>query len=351
MSGNEDGGPGARGRKVSFVIRKEACIDRVANGQNHVITTGQLIECGLSNAAITRRVATGRLHRKHRNVYAVGRSDLSPAGVLHAAVLAVGEDALVSDRSTAALLGFWPYGGEIDVVEVTVPRRGVRRPGIKVHGVNDIPRACRTIWRGVPTTTAAHAILDLAASLHSDQVFARTLHEAEVQDWVTHDQLRAEIDRHPRHPGRKRLERELGWGPTPTRSQPEDKAVEILRRHGFRNFETNARIPGLPKWIEVDVLFPAHHVVIEVDGDRFHKTRYRRRRDARKQAIIEAAGLRVIRLRPDDVEPAGEAQTVARLRHAIPGDVTPDPSPLTLRSTAPSGRSARARRSRPRAGR
>ena len=201
-----------------------------------------------------------------------------------------------------------------------MPRRGIRRPGIKVYSADDVPRACRTIWHGVPTTTAAHAILDLAASITSDEVFARTLHEAEVQDWVTHDQLRAEIDRHPTHPGRPRLERELGWGPTPTRSPPEDRLVEILRRNGFTGFKTNARIPGLPRWIEVDVLFAAHKLVIEVDGDKFHKTRYRRKKDARKQAIVEAAGLRVIRLVPDDVEPENETQTVARLRHAIPDD-------------------------------
>ncbi len=91
-------------------------------------------------------------------------------------------------------------------------------------------------------------------------------------------------------------------------------------RNGFTGFKTNARIPGLPRWIEVDVLFAAHKLVIEVDGDKFHKTRYRRKKDARKQAIVEAAGLRVIRLVPDDVEPENETQTVARLRHAIPDD-------------------------------
>jgi very-short-patch-repair endonuclease len=74
---------------------------------------------------------------------------------------------------------------------------------------------------------------------------------------------------------------------------------------------------GLPHWIEVDVLFPAHKLVIEVDGDRFHKTRCRRRRDARKRRIIEAAGLRVVLLTPDDVEPANEPQTIARLPHAV----------------------------------
>ena len=344
MSGSENRGA----RKISAAMRRESCISRCAARQNNVITTAQLLRCGVSESAISRRVRSGRLYRKHLGVYAVGRPDLSQAGVFHAAVLAIGDDALLSHRSTAVNCGFWPYRGHPDVVEVTVPRRGIRRPGIKVYSADDIPRACRTIWHGVQTTTAAHAILDLAASITSDEVFARTLHEAEVQDWVTHDQLRAEIDRHPTHPGPPRLERELGWGPTPTRSPPEDRLVEILRRTGFIGFKTNARIPGLPRWIEVDVLFAAHSLVIEVDGDKFHTTRYRRKKDARKQAIIEAAGLRVIRLTPDDVEPASEAQTVTRLRHAIPETAA---EPLRPNPPAPSARSARARRSRPQVGR
>jgi very-short-patch-repair endonuclease len=308
-------------------MRDFACVTRVADGQNHVITTTQLKASGLSKQAIARRVASGQLHRKHHGVYAVGRPDLSQAGAFHAAVLAVGGDALLSQRSAAALWGFWPYR-DPDVVEVTVPRRGIRRPGIKVHAVDDIPKACRRYWKGVPVTSPAHVVLDLAATIESDEVFRRTLHEAEVQGRVTHDQLRAELKRHPSHAAALRLAAEIADGPTPTRSPPEDRAVEILRRHGFTGFETNARIPGLPRWIEVDVLFAAQNVVIEVDGDRFHKTRYRRRRDARKQAIIEAAGLRVIRLMPAELEPDREAQTVARLRHAIP-DTSPETRPGT----------------------
>lgn len=299
-------------------MRSFACIRRISDGQNHVITTAQLLRCSLSRQSIARRVRDGRLYRVHHGVYAVGRPDLTVDGVLHAAVLAVGEGAAVSHRSTAILCGFWPYRGEVGVVDVTVPRRGIRRRGVRVHGVSDLPRECRTIWHGVPTTTAAHAILDLAATLDSDEAFARTLHEAEVQDWVTHEQLRAELDRHPGHPGAKRLARELGWGPTPTRSPPEDRLVDTLRRNGFTGFLTNARVPGLPSWIEVDVLFPAHGLVIEMDGDRFHKTRYRRKRDARKRGLVEASGRRVIVLTPDDVEPEHERETVTRLRHALP---------------------------------
>ena len=34
------------------------------------------------------------------------------------------------------------------------------------------------------------------------------------------------------------------------------------------------------------VHFPGTHVVVEVDGDRFHSARFRRRLDERKQALL-----------------------------------------------------------------
>src|SRR5438270_13430212 len=99
MSGNEEGA----GRDVGSSMRTQRRITRVANSQNHVITAAQLKTCGLSKAMINRRVRDGRLHPTHRGVYAVGRPDLSPAGVFHAAVLAVGQDSLLSHWATAAL--------------------------------------------------------------------------------------------------------------------------------------------------------------------------------------------------------------------------------------------------------
>jgi very-short-patch-repair endonuclease len=63
-------------------------------------------------------------------------------------------------------------------------------------------------------------------------------------------------------------------------------------------------------------LFRKQRLVIEIDGEPWHKTNYRRQTDARKQALVEATGHRVIRLNNDDV--ADEPQTVARIRHALP---------------------------------
>ena len=141
-----------------------------------------------------------------------------------------------------------------------------------------------TRWRGIPVTTPAHTILDLAATLRSDHGFGRVVHEAEVQG----------------------------------RTHPEP-------------FVMNTTVPGLPTWIEVDFLFPAQRVVIEADRARFHDTQIRQARDWRKQAILEAAGLQVIRLRHEDVEPPLEPQTGARVTNALS-------PPAPIRTEAPRAR-------------
>ncbi|MGI8863156.1 MAG: type IV toxin-antitoxin system AbiEi family antitoxin domain-containing protein [Solirubrobacteraceae bacterium] len=98
---------------------------RVAARQKGLITRRQLEEMGLSSAAIARRVQTGRLHRKHRRVYAVGRSDLPIEGERLAAAIAIGEDAILSHVAAAWLWGFWPKPLE-PPFDVTVPRRGAQ---------------------------------------------------------------------------------------------------------------------------------------------------------------------------------------------------------------------------------
>jgi very-short-patch-repair endonuclease len=57
-------------------------------------------------------------------------------------------------------------------------------------------------------------------------------------------------------------------------------------------------------------------VVIEVDSP-WHDTQFRREFDARKQAILEAHGITVIRLRKEDAAPTAAATTVSHVWDAL----------------------------------
>jgi predicted transcriptional regulator of viral defense system len=92
----------------------------LAARQYGVVTIGQLRLLGVRDGAIARRLAAGRLHVVHRGVYAVGHAEISREGRFLAAVLAVGDRAVLSHRSAGAHWAFVEAGGEGEI-EVTAP--------------------------------------------------------------------------------------------------------------------------------------------------------------------------------------------------------------------------------------
>jgi very-short-patch-repair endonuclease len=291
-------------------IRQELHMQMLAAGHEGLIRQDELASIGFTPSGAFRRVRSGRLWRRYPGVFVVGQRELTQAGEFLAAVYAVGDGAALSWFAAAVHWGFWNwYGGPIDV---TVARRVRSRPGVRVHNVRVLPPV--TVHRGIPITTVEQTVIDLAGAMRSAHAFERLLHEALVQKTTDIERLReavAGLRRRP--PGLDWVLREIEDGPKPTRSQLEDRLVDLLRRKKFPPFETNAHPPGTPSWVEVDVLFMPQRLVVEIDGGRWHSTSFRRRFDARKRALLEEMGYRVLVLDEDAVTPALEAQTVTRI--------------------------------------
>src|SRR3954469_3351387 len=97
-----------------------------------VVSRAELLAAGWTPGQIRHAVRSGRLHRIHPGVYAVGRPQLTRDGRWYAAVLAGGDGALLSHRSAAAL---WDLLDRGELPEVSVPGDGGRRGprGIVVH--------------------------------------------------------------------------------------------------------------------------------------------------------------------------------------------------------------------------
>src|SRR5215218_9036368 len=111
----------------------DLAIARIAALQHGVITARQLATVGLGRPAITERVGSGRLHRIHRGVYAVGHRGLSWHGRWMAATLACGEGAVLSHGSAASLWSLLkPIEGPIHVSTPSTSGRSQRR-GIHLH--------------------------------------------------------------------------------------------------------------------------------------------------------------------------------------------------------------------------
>ena len=118
-----------------------------------------------------RRRSSGRGGRAacigfYRGVYAVGHTDLSRAGECLAAVLAVGPGALLSYYSAGWLWGIWrgspePLRGHR--LRAAAPSR--RRAESSRHRARNLVDDDRAIVDGIPVTSVARTLLDLAWKL------------------------------------------------------------------------------------------------------------------------------------------------------------------------------------------
>src|SRR5205085_12535471 len=133
-----------------------------ATKQHGVLSLAQLVDLGLASSTVRERAAENRLHRSHRGVYSlVPRSLLSRQGHWMAAVLACGPGAVLSHRTAAALHELRPT--QRANIDVTVPSRSRRRhPGIDIHRSTTLTAADITIVNGIPCTTVARTMFDLA---------------------------------------------------------------------------------------------------------------------------------------------------------------------------------------------
>ena len=285
----------------------DLAISALAGRQHGVVTRAQLAALGAGRCAIERRVASGRLHRVHKGVYAVGHTALPRNGTLIAAVLACGEGALLSHRSAAEL---WRIGPRAAYIDVTVPGRR-RPPGIVVHECA-LRDGDRTALHGIPVTTPARTIIDLADVL-TRRGLERRIDEAEY--------LRLDLTGLEPLPGRRgagtlaRLLAEHSAGSTRTRSDLEEIFLHLCETHHLTQPRTNERVGGH----EVDFVWPGPRLIVEVDGAAAHRTRKGFEEDRARDAELTAAGYRVMRFTHRRLRREPEAVADQLRRAGAPG--------------------------------
>src|SRR4051812_35267673 len=94
-------------------------IAALAARQHGVVSRGQLRDLGLADSAIGYRVSSGRLHRVHRGVFAVGHRRLPSLGAWSAAGLPRGPRAVLSHAAAPPLWDMRPSAASS--VGVTIP--------------------------------------------------------------------------------------------------------------------------------------------------------------------------------------------------------------------------------------
>jgi predicted transcriptional regulator of viral defense system len=133
-----------------------------------VVSAAQLRALGLDKDAVLRRVRAGRLHRLHRGVFAVGHTVLKREGRWIAAVLACGEGAILSHRSAAAHWGLLQT--EATRTDVTIPHARAGDATIRLHRSRSLIARDTDTHEGIPITSVARTLLDLAATVRPDRL-------------------------------------------------------------------------------------------------------------------------------------------------------------------------------------
>jgi hypothetical protein len=289
---------------------------RLAREQHGVLTHADLLGLGFTAKAIKHRVASGRLHPISVGVYAVGRPELTPHGRWMAAVLACGDEAMLSHRSAAELWGIGHEDGKR--IDVTVRRKAeIHRQGLKVRARPTLGASSFVVRFGIPVTHLVQTLVDLATELKPMRL-ERAVNEADKLDLVDPETLRRALEGYGGMPGVRTLRTMLDRHTF----RLSDSDLEILFRPlalaaGFPLPLSKHRVLGY----ETDFFFPDHDLIVETDGLRYHRTAAQQARAAKRDQKHVAAGFRVLRFTHWQIAHAADEVTgvLRRIRRLTSG--------------------------------
>jgi hypothetical protein len=277
-------------------MQRLSAIQGLAAKQHGVIARRQLLAVGLSASGIDHWMRTRRLVVVRRGVYALGHAELRRQGHSLAAVLAVGDDAVLSHRSAARQWGLRPSSGAFFELSILSDRGRKPHHDLRVHRSVDLHD-----WEigeddGLPLTSPARTLLDLAAVVPPHHL-RRAVERAEQLEIYDHTAVLRVVAAHPGRPGLPALTSLLAdlhdHGTTSmTRSDLEALFLHLCLDHGLPRPQVNRYDNGR----ELDFRWPEHRLVVETNGFWVHRTRDAFERDHERRLELEAAGWRVISL-------------------------------------------------------
>jgi hypothetical protein len=248
-------------------------IRSVAGRQWGCITVRQLLAAGLTRRQVEYMAERGLLIRMHRGVYVLGALSPAPEQRWAAALLAAGKGAVLMHTAAAGNYELLPPR---EVIEVAVPKRRRGDDNRRVHERRSIEV---TRHNGLPTTTVAQTLLDLAAT---NWPIDRLTQEAAARGLIPLDDLRAFAVARRGARGAAKLADAAGQPLIRSRME-----YEALKKLGVP--EVNGKVHG----DEVDLRWG--DLVVELDHDQTHGTRWARERDARKDQRMQRRGIEVRR--------------------------------------------------------
>ena len=269
---------------------------------------------GIGEGVIDRRLSSGHLHHldlagaRLKGVYAVGRPLLQGRwGWQWAAWVAFGPDAAISGCAAGDVLDLL----DSSRLEVTLPPHARReRRGVVVHRHRLDAQDVTTV-DGLRVTAWPRTVLDVAA-VESPKRLARALDRTVTLRLFDSNAIGDVLERHPRAHGTPALRRALAAMTDEgdrCASPAEVDVLWLVLQSDLPRPQVNVPVLGYV----VDLYWPRHRLVVEVDSRRWHDGPFAQRDDHRRQAALEAAGHAVLRVRRTDPP----RQLLQRIRAAL----------------------------------
>jgi Protein of unknown function (DUF559) len=265
---------------------------RVAKRQHNRIASHQLTRLGAGGSTVRDWMRAGYLHRRLRGVYAVGSPARTTESDLFEAVLYAGPGAMLSHVTGAWWLGLIDHPSP--AIHVSTPRRRTSPRGILVHKRRIAIE--RVIHDGIPTTTVAQTLLDLAA-MGELKLVRRGLARLDYEHRFDPHALLAVCE--PGHRGSSTLRWAIAhFDPrfAFTRSPLEDDWLICCEQLDIpKPDDVNVEICGIP----VDACYYDAKLIIEFDGTDNHRSPAQVRRDRLNEYILRTAQWMVLRYTSD----------------------------------------------------
>jgi predicted transcriptional regulator of viral defense system len=166
----------------------------VAESQAGYFTTAQAQRAGYSRGLVAHHAKAGAFERVRSGVYRLTRFPGSPREDLYVAWLEAGPRAVVSHDSALELYGL----SDLLPAEahLTLPRTSSRRrSGIRMHTTR-LESSDITVRDGLPVTTVARTITDVARSGGASELIAQAIHEALDRGLVVQEELEDQASRY-----------------------------------------------------------------------------------------------------------------------------------------------------------
>jgi Transcriptional regulator, AbiEi antitoxin len=262
----------------------------LAARQHGVVSAGQLRELGYSRDQISDAAATGRLQRLQRGVFAVGHRGLAWEGHCLATVLA-SAPALASHASAGRVWGLLRY--EPATIDITASSGRRHKPHTRIHRA-ELTASDEAACAGIPVTSVARTVLDLAATIRPDRL-EKVLERAEelrIFDLAAVDEL---LPRATRHRGSPALREALAAhrdAPAFVRSGLERRFLALVDAAGLPPPSMNFNVGGF----ELDAFWLPERFAVELDVYETHGGRAAFERDRLRHEELKLIGVEMVRI-------------------------------------------------------